>query len=64
MSRPVTRLADRRPGVFDDYSTEALLTAIIQLTHMVVGTDDEQAKAEYRARRDVAKREVLKRARA
>lgn len=61
MTAKVTRLADHRPGVFDGYGTGALLDAIIQLTHMVAGTDDEAKKVEYRARRDVARREILKR---
>lgn len=62
MTAKVTRLSDRRPGAFDGFSTGALLDAVIQLTHMVRSTDDEAKKAEYRARRDVARREILKRA--
>jgi hypothetical protein len=61
MSAKVTRLSDHRPNDFDAFSTGALLDAIIQLTHMVRSTDDERLKATYRARRDVARREVLKR---
>jgi hypothetical protein len=62
VSRPVTRLSDRRDKPLDSFSTDALVTAVIMLTHRVAGTDDEKAKAECRAQRDAAKREILRRA--
>lgn len=65
MTRDVTRLSDRRKErveeTFADYSTEQLVTAVVMLTHSVAGTDDERLKDTYRARRDVAKREILRR---
>lgn len=57
----VTRLSDRRERPLSTFSADALVTAIIMLTHRVAGTTDERLKATYRAQRDAAKAELLKR---
>lgn len=59
--RTVTRLNNRRERPLDSFSADALVTAVIMLTHKVAGTDDERLKATYRAQRDAAKAELLKR---
>jgi hypothetical protein len=58
-------MTDRQPNLqavdLSTYSAEALVDAIIRLTHMTRTAGTAARAADYRAQRNVARRELLKR---